>query len=55
MRGAATAEGKAIYDLKQQALESVLLVFSGSYGRPKDEAVCAAGAVVEWERERLPR
>ena len=55
LRGAATAEGKAIYDLKQQALESVLLVFSGSYGRPKDEAVCAAGAVVEWQREPLPR
>ena len=29
--------GLAIYDLKQQAMRSVLLVFIGSYGRPNDE------------------
>ena len=50
LRGTATAEGVAVYDLKQQAIESVLLVFTGSYGRPNDEGVCAAGAVVEWHR-----
>jgi hypothetical protein len=55
MRGAATAEGNAIYDVKQQTMHSVLLVFSGSYGRPEDEAVCAAGAVVEWQRKRPAR
>ena len=50
LRGAATAQGIAVYDLKQQAMQSLLLVFSGSYGRPIDEAVCAAGAAVEWHR-----
>jgi len=55
LRGVATAEGIAVYDLKQQAMESVLLVFSGSYGRPNDEGVCAAGAVVEWHRKRPAR
>jgi hypothetical protein len=52
LRGAATAEGLAIYDLKQQAMRSVLLVFNGSYGRPNDEGLCAAGAVVEWQSKR---
>ena len=52
LRGVATAEGIAVYDLKQQAIQSMLLVFSGSYGRPNDEALCAAGAVVEWHRTR---
>ena len=52
LRGTATAEGIAVYDLKQQAMQSVLLVFSGSYGRPNDQGVCAAGAVVEWHRQR---
>jgi len=33
----------------------VLLVFSGSYGRPHDEAINAAGAVVEWDRQRSAR
>jgi hypothetical protein len=48
LRGAATAEGIAVYDLKQQVIQSVLIVFSGSYGRPNEEALNAAGAVVEW-------
>jgi len=52
LRAAATAEGIAVYDLKRQGLQSLLLVFSGTYGRPNEEAVCAAGAVVEWQRER---
>jgi hypothetical protein len=55
LHGAATAEGLAIYDLKQQAMRSVLLVFNGSYGRPNDEGVCAAGAVVEWQSKRPAR
>jgi hypothetical protein len=52
LRGEATAEGLAHYDLKRQAMHSVLLVFSGSYGRPNDESVCATGAVVEWQSKR---
>jgi hypothetical protein len=55
LRGAATAEGIAVYDLTQQAIQSVLLVFNGRYGRLNDEAVCAAGAVVEWHRTRSAR
>jgi hypothetical protein len=55
LRGAATAEGFAIYDIKEQALHSVLLVFSGTHGRPDDEAVCAVGAVVEWQRKPSAR
>ncbi len=55
LRGAATAEGIAFYDLKQRAMQSLLLVFSGTHGRPNDEAVCAAGAVVEWHHQRLAR
>jgi hypothetical protein len=55
LRGAATAEGLAMYDVKRPAMHSVLLVFSGSYGRPNDESVCAAGAVVEWQSERPAR
>ena len=51
VRGAATAEGLAVYDLKLQAIQSVLLVFSGTHGRPSDESVCANGAVVEWHHE----
>src|SRR5262249_8388870 len=37
LRGTATAHGIAVYDLKQQTLQSVLLVFSGSYGPAQDE------------------
>ncbi len=55
LRGAATAEGIAVYDLKQRAMQSVLLVFSGTHGHPKDEAVCAVGAVVEWHHQRSAR
>jgi len=55
LRGAATAEGFALYDVKRQAMHSVLLVFSGSYGRPHDESVCAAGAVVEWQSKQSAR
>jgi hypothetical protein len=55
LRGAATAEGVAIYDVKRQAMHSVLLVFSGTYGRPNDDSVCAAGAVVEWQSKRPAR
>jgi hypothetical protein len=55
LRGAATAEGLAIYDVKRQAMHSVLLVFSGSYGRPDDESVGAVGAVVEWQSKRPTR
>ena len=55
LRGAATADGIAVLDARQQAMQSVLLVFSGSYGRPNDDAVCAAGAVVEWQRTRSER
>ena len=55
LRGAATAEGIAVYDLKQRAMQSLLLVFSGTHGRPNDEAVCAAGAVVEWHHQRSAR
>jgi len=51
IRGAATAEGFAVYDVKEQSIRSILILFSGIYGRPNnDEAVCAAGAVVEWQR-----
>jgi hypothetical protein len=50
LRGAATADGIAVYDVKHKAMRSLLLVFSGTYGRPKDEAVNSAGAVVEWRR-----
>jgi hypothetical protein len=52
LRGEATAKGIMDYDLKQHAIQSVLLVFNGSYGRPHDGAVNAAAAVVEWERKR---
>ena len=52
VRGAATAEGLAVYDLKRQAMQSLLLVFSGTYGRPNDDAVCATGAVAEWQHKR---
>jgi hypothetical protein len=55
LRGAATAEGLAIYDINRRAMHSLLLVFSGGYGRPKDEHVCAAGAVVEWQDKRPAR
>jgi len=55
LRGAATAEGFANYDLKRQAMHSMLLVFSGTYGRPNDESVCAAGAVVEWQSKQPAR
>src|SRR4029077_16221207 len=43
LRGTATAGGVARYDPKQQAIQAGLPVFSGSYGRPNDEGVCAAG------------
>jgi hypothetical protein len=55
LRGAATAEGLAIYDVKRQEMHSMLLVFSGMYGRPNEESVCAAGAVVEWQSKRQAR
>jgi len=48
--GAATPEGFAVYDVKEQSIRSILILFSGIYGPPNDEAVCAAGAVVEWQR-----
>lgn len=54
VRGAATADGVAVYDLKQRSLQSLLLVFSGTYGRPNDESVCATGAVAEWQYEPAP-
>ncbi len=50
LRGAATAEGVAVYDVKEGAMQSLLLVFSGTYGRPNEEAVNSAGAVVKWRR-----
>jgi hypothetical protein len=50
IRGAATAEGVAVYNVKEQSIRSILILFSGSYGRSNDEGVCAAGAVVEWQR-----
>jgi hypothetical protein len=55
MGGEATARGIAVFDLKRRAMQSVLLVFSGTYGRPKDETVCATGAVVEWHHQRSAR
>jgi hypothetical protein len=55
LRGAATAEGIAVYDLKEQVMQSMLLVFSGSFGRPHEQAVNAVGAVVEWNRKRWDR
>jgi hypothetical protein len=55
LRGEATAEGFAIYDIKRQAMHSMLLVFSGTYGPPNDESVCASGAVVEWQSKRPAR
>ena len=54
VRGAAKAEGIAVYDLKQQAMQSLLIVFSGVYGRPNDEAVCANGAIVEYGNRSRP-
>jgi hypothetical protein len=54
LRGEAIAEGLAHYDFKRQAMHSVLLVFSGSYGR-SNESVSAAGAVVEWQSKRPAR
>jgi hypothetical protein len=50
LRGLATAEGIAIYDVKQRELQSLLLVFSGAYGRPNEESLNSAGAVVKWRR-----
>jgi hypothetical protein len=55
LRGEATAEGLAIYDVRRQAMHSMLLVFSGTYGPPNDESVCASGAVVEWQSKRPAR
>ena len=52
IRGTATADGFAVYDLSRKSLQSLLLVFSGTYGRPNDDSVCATGAVAEWQRER---
>ncbi len=49
VRGTATADGIAVYDLKNRSMQSVSLVFRGTYGRPNDESVCATGAVVEWQ------
>jgi hypothetical protein len=48
--GAAVADGVATYDLDRQALESLLLVFRGTYGRPDDDGQNSSGAVVEWRR-----
>ena len=48
--GASTSEGFAVYDVKERSIRSILFLFSGFYGPPNDEAVCAAGAVVEWKR-----
>jgi len=51
LRGLATAEGVAIYDIEKREMQSLLLVFRGIYGRPGDEAVNSAGAVVKWRRQ----
>jgi hypothetical protein len=50
VRGTATAEGIVVYDLKGQAIQSVLLVFSGAHGHANEDAASACGAVVEWRR-----
>ena len=55
LAGAATATGIAVYDLKRRAMQSLLLIFSGTHGRPNDEAVCATGAVVEWHQQGSAR
>jgi hypothetical protein len=55
-RGAATAEGIAVYDVKQKAMSSLLLVFDGTYqqgARPEARPGRPVGAVIEW-RERTP-
>jgi hypothetical protein len=55
VRGVATAEGVAVYDLKQRAMQSFLLVSSGIHGRPQDESASANGAVIEWHRENTKK
>lgn len=52
-RGAATAAGVAVYDVKQKTMSSLLLVFQGTYGRPDtEEGSRSAGAVIEWQAQR---
>lgn len=56
-RGAATATGIAVYDVKQETMYSFLLVFQGTsqQGRtPADATPVGLGAVIEWQRERTP-
>ena len=56
-RGAATAVGIAVYDLRRKAMSSLLLVFEGTYqqgARPVARPGRPLGAVIEWRRERTP-
>jgi hypothetical protein len=51
VRGGAEADGLAMYDLNQKAIQSLVLVFRGTYGLPRDNnGQNATGAVVEWHR-----
>jgi hypothetical protein len=56
-RGAATAAGVAVYDVKRKTTSSLLLVFEGTYQQgspPQARRGRPLGAVVEWQRERTP-
>jgi hypothetical protein len=49
--GAAVADGIATYDVRQKSVQSLLLIFRGTHGRPNDDnGQNPTGAVVEWRR-----
>jgi hypothetical protein len=54
-RGAATATGIAVYDIKLETMTSLLLYFQGtSQPWPMPTGQLSLGAVIEWQRERTP-
>jgi hypothetical protein len=51
--GVAVADGIVTYDLDQKAVQSLLLVFRGTHGRPNDDnGQNPTGAVVEWREAK---
>jgi hypothetical protein len=45
------ADGIVTYDVDQKSMQSVLLIFRGTYGRSNDDnGQNVTGAVVEWRR-----
>ena len=49
--GTAVADSIATYDVRQKSMQSLLLIFRGTHGRPNDNnGQNPTGAVVEWRR-----